>query len=122
VNGPLSVSSQPLTRPPPLPSIPPFERIDTLQIKKQLHDELGEDGLKYWTAFQAYIKGSIARAEFMNMGRAEGWLKGSKRRESPPGSFALGSMIASLQHPSLPQRIKVDWDKTACSLHLTYRC
>lgn len=51
-----------------------------MAIKKQLHDELGEDGLGYWTAFQAYIKGSIARAEFMNMGRAEGWLKGQKRR------------------------------------------
>jgi transcriptional coactivator HFI1/ADA1 len=52
----------------------PHRRIDVNEIKQQLHDALGEDGLPYWKAVGAYLIGQIAKEELANMVR--GWLKG----------------------------------------------
>ncbi|WOO84792.1 uncharacterized protein LOC62_06G008304 [Vanrija pseudolonga] len=55
-------------------SLPPFHRIDTHQIKQQLHDALGEAGLPYWKALNGYLLGQVGRDELTALVR--GWLKG----------------------------------------------
>lgn len=60
--------------PRPVPNTFPFHRIDTHQIKQQLHDALGEAGLPYWKALNAYLLGQLGRHELEALVR--GWLKG----------------------------------------------
>ncbi|KAK4685433.1 transcriptional coactivator HFI1/ADA1, partial [Tremellales sp. Uapishka_1] len=51
-----------------------FQRIDTNEIKQQLHDALGADGLPYWKAMNGYLLGQVGREELENL--VKGWLKG----------------------------------------------
>ncbi|KAL1407653.1 hypothetical protein Q8F55_007086 [Vanrija albida] len=76
-------SYHPGPRPTPAPTpanaptsttLPPFHRIDTHQIKQQLHDALGEAGLPYWKALNGYLLGQVGRDELTALVR--GWLKG----------------------------------------------
>lgn len=55
------------------PAVPPFERIDLHDIKQQLHDALGEQGLPYWKSLKAYLLGQVGRSELQALVR--GWLK-----------------------------------------------
>ncbi|ODN74236.1 hypothetical protein L198_08257 [Cryptococcus wingfieldii CBS 7118] len=49
-------------------------RHDIHQIKQELHDALGEEGLPYWKSLNAYLLGQLGRGELEGMVR--GWLKG----------------------------------------------
>ncbi|TXT13060.1 hypothetical protein VHUM_01461 [Vanrija humicola] len=78
------------------PSLPPFHRIDTHQIKQQLHDALGEAGLPYWKALNGYLLGQVGRDELTALVR--GWLKGKN-----PVALHNQLLYSLLHNASSPQ-------------------
>jgi hypothetical protein len=79
-NSGLSLHPSSLSRPP--------VRADIGRIKQELHDVLGEDGLPYWKALNAYLLGQISRGEMESLVR--GWLKGSKGTLQPDSAPLKG--------------------------------
>lgn len=79
-------------------TLPPFHRIDTHQIKQQLHDALGEAGLPYWKALNGYLLGQVGRDELTALVR--GWLKG-KNRECGVAQRPRCSASSRQQHQAL---------------------
>ena len=58
----LPASYHPHPRPKPIQT-DLFDRLDPFSVKQELHDALGENGLPYWKAMNAYLLGQMGRAE-----------------------------------------------------------
>ncbi|KAL7410953.1 transcriptional regulator of RNA polII, SAGA, subunit-domain-containing protein [Mrakia frigida] len=92
-----STSNAPLEKSMKTPA--PYVRIDTLKIKQQLHDVLGENGLPYWQALVSFLTGKIGREELD--GLVDGWLGGTEKRLIPLHNHLLISLISNASN-SLP--------------------
>lgn len=97
------------------PSIPPFHRADTLHIKQKLHDALGEAGLPYWKALNAYLLGQVGRDELATLVR--GWFKGEHRK----WHFYLRLNITKIQ---LTQKSNytTSCSRACCTMRRVRRC
>lgn len=80
--------------------IPPFERTDLHEIKQQLHDALGEEGLPYWKALKAYLLGQVGRNELQALVR--GWLKPKSSELQTLSTVTLTAQFTCITSSSLP--------------------